>query len=87
MIPLINPQYRQLYSEVRSLNGKLTKQKAKFGGLTLKEDSLEGKRLERALSRKAQVLEEIQILETELALVKEKRRNTERKITFAQLSG
>src|SRR5665811_349568 len=81
----IRDRYRQLYSEVRSLNGKLTKQKAKFGGLTLKEDSLKGKRLERALSRKAQVLEEIQILETELALVKEKRRNTERKITFAQL--
>ena len=33
---LINPQYRKLDGTVRSLNGKLARQKAKFGGLTLK---------------------------------------------------
>jgi len=82
---LINPQYRQLDSEVRSLNGKLARQKAKFGSLTLKEDSLEGKKLEKAIARKAQVLEEIQILENKSALVKEKRKNTQRKISYAQL--
>lgn len=82
---LINPQHRKLDSEVRSLNGKLIRQKAKFGGLTLKEDVLEGKKLERAIAKKAQVLEEIQILENQIALAKEKRKNTERKITFAQL--
>lgn len=82
---LINPQYRKLDSEVRSLNGKLIRQKAKFGGLALKEDSLEGKRLERLIARKAQVLEEIQIIENQLGLAKGKRKDTERKIPFAQL--
>jgi len=82
---LVNPQYRQLDGKVRSLNGKLARQKAKFGGMALKEASPAGKKLEKAIAKKAHVLEEIQILEGSLAAAKEKRKNTERKITFAQL--
>jgi hypothetical protein len=36
---LVNPEYRQMESELRSLNGKLSKQKTLFGNITLKEES------------------------------------------------
>lgn len=34
---LVNPEYRQLESELKSLNGKLSKQKTLFANVTLKE--------------------------------------------------
>lgn len=82
---LVNPLYRQLDNEVRSINGKLARQKAKFGEMTLKEDDLKGKKLDKAIARKAQVYEEIQILEAQITTAKENRKNTERKITYSQL--
>lgn len=82
---LVNPKYRQLDSEVRSLNGKLSTLKAKFGNLTLKEASLDGKKLEKIIAQKAQVHQDLQILEKKVAEAKEKRKNTDRKIAFKEL--
>lgn len=83
---LINPEYRILDREVRSLNGKLSTLRAKFGKLTLKiDESPTDKRLQKSIAKKAEIHQEIQILEKQIGIVKEKRKGTVRKITFEQL--
>lgn len=82
---LVNPEYRQLESELRSLNGKLSRQKALFGNITLKEESEKGKKLKKSIAKKAEVHQEIKNLEEQIAVIKDKKKNTDRKITFASL--
>ncbi len=52
---LVNPAYRQLDSELKSLNGKLSKQKTLFANITLKDEPEKGKKLERSIAKKAEV--------------------------------
>jgi hypothetical protein len=82
---LINPIYRQLESKLKSLNGKLSRQKALFGNITLKEDLDTGKKLEKTIAKKAAIYEEIKNLEQQITTVKDKRKNIDRKITYASL--
>lgn len=78
---LINPAYRKLESELKKLNGKLTRRKAEFATFTLKEED----KIKKYLVKKAGILEEIEQLDNKILLVKNQRKETERKITFAQL--
>ena len=61
------------------------RQKALFGNMTLKEDVETGKKLIKAIAKKAEVHQEIQRLEEQIVDVKDKKKNTDRKITFASL--
>lgn len=82
---LVNPVYRQLESELRSLNGKLLKQKTLFGNITLKEESKKGKKLKKNIAKKAEIYQEIKNLEEQIATVKGKKKDTDRKITYGSL--
>lgn len=82
---LVNPAYRQLESELKSLNGKLSKQKTLFANMALKEEPEKGKKLERSIAKKAEVHQEIKSLEAQIITIKDKRKNVDRKITFASL--
>lgn len=82
---LINPEYRQIENELRSLNGKLSGQKALFGSMTLKEDLNTGKKLEKLIAKKAEIHQEIKILEEQIASLKDRKKNTDRKITYGSL--
>jgi len=82
---LVNPEYRQMESELRSLNGKLSKQKTLFGNITLKEESKKGKKLKKNIAKKAEIHQEIKNLEEQIATIKGKKKNTDRKITYASL--
>ena len=82
---LTNPEYRQLESELRSLNGKLSRQKALFGNITLKEELKKGKKLKKLIAKKAEIHQEIKILEEHITTVKDKKKHTDRKITFGSL--
>ena len=82
---LVNPAYRQLESELKSLNGKLSKQKTLFTNTTLKEESEKGKKLARSIAKKAAIYEEIKDLEAQIITIKDKKKDVDRKITFGSL--
>ena len=83
--PLVNPDYRKIESELKKLNGKLTRNKAEFATLTLGEKQIEEKKMKKYLAEKAAALEDIEQLENQILQVKIKKKGTERKITFSQL--
>ncbi len=82
---LVNPAYKQIESQLRSLNGKLSKQKILFTNTTLKTESEKGKKLTKAIAKKAEIHQEIEVLESEIKMIKNKKKNVDRKITFASL--
>ena len=82
---LVNPAYRKLEGELKKYNGKLTRKKAEFATLTLKEHDIEEKKMKKYLAKKSETLEEIEQLNNLTLAVKMKMKDTERKITFAQL--
>ena len=83
---LVNPDYRKLESELKKLNGKLTREKSEFATLTLGEKQIEENKIKKYLAKKSLVLEEIEQLENQILQVKTKKKDTDRKITFANLS-
>lgn len=82
---LVNPTYRKSESELKKHNGKLTRKKAEFATLTLKESQIEDKKMKKYLTKKAGILEDIEQLENQVLQVKIKMKDTNRKITFGQL--
>nr|WP_328987511.1 cation transporting ATPase C-terminal domain-containing protein [Thiorhodovibrio winogradskyi] len=61
-IEVVNPDYRQLDGEVRSVTGKLTRRLAGFGEMTL-DDTMEPKHVEPFVRKKAALQEEIERLQ------------------------
>lgn len=84
-IPVVNPAYRQLDGQVRSVAGKLSRLLAQFGAMNL-EQPIEPEHVEPFLRRKAALQEDIDALQSELQIRKESRRATPRHITVAELS-
>lgn len=70
---VVNPQYRQLDSLIRSNNTKLSRLLAKFGSLNL-EDTIEPTKVEPYLKQKAALQEEIECFQEEINTLKEKRK-------------
>jgi len=82
---LINPQYRNLESQLKSITSKLNRRKAKYATLELGEIPINNKKAEKYLKQKADVLTEIQEFEQQAEKIKQKKKEIPRKITFAQL--
>lgn len=82
---IVNPAYRKLESELKKHNGKLTRMKVEFATITLSENQMEEKEMKKYLVKKATILEEIEQLNNQILIVKNQKKNIERKITFAQL--
>ncbi len=82
---LVNPAYKKLDSQLRSLNGKLSKQKILFTNTTLKMVNEKGKKLTKAISKKAEIHQEIEVLESQITEIKNRKKKVDRKITFASL--
>jgi len=82
---LVNPAYKQIERQLRSLNGKLSKQKILFTNTTLKIETEKGKKLSKAIAKKAEIYQEIEVLESQITIVKNNKKEVDRKITFASL--
>jgi len=83
---LINPQYRAIESQRKKLTSKLNIAKAKFANLILGSTSIEDKKMEKYLLKKQELQQEIQGFEKEIEIIKSKRNQIPRKITYDQLA-
>jgi Transposase protein len=79
-----NPKYNALEHRLRSLNGKLTRRKAEFGGLILKQE-IEDKEVKIFIQRKSTLQEDIRELEKEIGDLKNKKSSTDVHIHFKNL--
>ena len=82
---LVNPDYRKLESELKSLNGKLANQRSKYVKIDLTLEELDDKKLKKAITKMTKIHEQITILQSQIITLKEKMKNTHRKISFAEL--
>ncbi len=82
-IRVVNPAYRQVDGQVRSCTGKLTRQLAEFGKMTLKEDDNDA--VEVFLTKKANCRDDIEQLQHQCQTLKDKRKNTAHHITVDEL--
>jgi uncharacterized small protein (DUF1192 family) len=83
-LPVVNPAYRHLDGQVRSLTGQLSRRLAQFGAINL-EEPIEPAHVEAFVRRKVTLQEEIETLQTELASRKAERKATPHHITIDEL--
>lgn len=83
-IRVVNPDYRRLDGQVRSLTGKLTRRLAKFAAMSL-DEPIEPQHVEPFLQRKAAWQEEIETQQHELKALKAKRKETPHHVTVDEL--
>jgi len=82
--PVVNPDYRQLDSEIRSINGKLNRRLAKFGSMNF-EIEIEPGEVKEFEQKKAELLEEITDFQEKVDTLKSKRKETDKHISIAEL--
>ena len=81
---VVNPEYRRLDGQVRSLRGRLTRKLAAFSALGLTGE-IEPKKVAAFEQKKAQLQEQIEELTKELDALKDRRKAVEHHITIAEL--
>jgi predicted nucleic acid-binding Zn-ribbon protein len=82
--PVVNPSWRELDSQSRSLKGKLTHRQARFAALTLHPEA-NASQVPKWEQRKAELIEEIQQLEHEWEQVKQRMKETPRHLKWEEL--
>jgi hypothetical protein len=83
-IEVVNPEYRNLDSQVRSINGKLSRSLALFGALNM-EQTIEPKQMEAFAQKKAALKEDVDALQVKLTELKATRKDTARHIPVKDL--
>lgn len=83
-ITVVNPEYRRLDSSAKSLNAKLSRNKAKFGAIMLDSD-IEDKNVQDYEKKRSQLHEEILQMERELQNIKNERKNCSKHIPIREL--
>lgn len=83
-ISVVNPSYRTLDGQIRSLNGKLTRLLAQYGAMNL-EESIEPEKVDTFVRRKAGLQEDIEHLQAKLTTLKENRKATAHHIAIKDL--
>lgn len=82
---LINPEYRALESARKKLTSQLNNVKAKFATLTLQDEPINEKALEKYLTKKQEYKIDIEQKEIEIQNIKLKRKTVPRTITYSEL--
>ncbi len=83
--PLINPEYRTLENVREKMTSKLNRVKAKFATLTLQSEPINEKAMEKYISKKQGLKEEIEQKETEIEKIKFQKKPIPRKIKYSEL--
>src|SRR5205807_2037759 len=81
---VVNPQWRQLDSQIRSKVGQRYRLRAEFGALALSE-GLSEPEVQRYEQRQGQLQEEVQQLEVEIDNLKQQRKQTARHVPIQSL--
>lgn len=81
---IVNPDYRQLDSAIRSCNGKLNRRLATFGSINLESDIAPTK-VDAYEKKKASLLEQISTLQEDIGHLKNKRGETDKHIDISEL--
>lgn len=81
---VVNPVYRELDSQLRSTNGKLSRRLAQFGAMNIESD-IEPKKIEEFEKKKAALLEEITAYQEDVEQLKVQKKETDRHITVSEL--
>jgi hypothetical protein len=82
---LINPEYRILENARKKITSKLNRVKAKFATLTLQSESIDEKTMEKYISKKEELKDEIEQKETEIEQIKLQRKSVPKKIIYSEL--
>ena len=82
--PVINPRWRELDRQCRSIKSKLTQRQARFAALTLHPEA-EDSEIQKWERDKTELREEIEQLENDLARVKEPRESTPKHLQWDEL--
>ncbi|MFH1539543.1 MAG: putative transposase [bacterium] len=81
---VVNPAWRNLDGQIRSKAGKLNRMRAEFGEIVLSEE-LKSKNVAAYERRKGMIIEGIDLLEKDLAALKEQRKKTDKHIQVGEL--
>ncbi len=84
-IPVINPLWRNLDSECRSLRGKKSVLEGRLSGVILKLEDMEPGRMEVWMEAKSTLIDELEDIQCRLDEAKSARRNTQHHIPFDEL--
>jgi len=82
--PVVNPAWRELDRQSRSVKGKLTQRQSRFAALTLHPEAEES-HIRKWERRKAELREEIDALENELSVLTERRKATSKHLAWDDL--
>ncbi|MHC4270570.1 MAG: putative transposase [Planctomycetota bacterium] len=83
-VKVINPRYRELESQIRSKNAKLSRKRAEYGGLILKAE-IEENKIQKFVRKKSELKEFIEAKELEIEKLKLQRKETDKHISFSEL--
>jgi len=83
---LVNPEYRTLENDRKKMTSKLNRIKAKFATLTLQSEPIEEKAMEKYISQKEELKEEIEQKEIEIEQIKLQKKSIPRKIAYSDLA-
>lgn len=83
-IQVVNPDYRQLDGQVRSATGKLNRRLAQFGAMNL-DETIEPNKVATFMQRKADLQEQIEVLQREIQTLKDQRKATARHLPIDEL--
>ena len=82
---VVNPEYRNLDYQIKSISGKLKIKQANFMTIEITDTISEARRV-KVDNKKAELLEDIESIKIELVKLKQKRKQTPKHVLFSQLS-
>ncbi len=81
---VVNPIYRKLESQGRSKSAKLSRKKAEFFDISLKE-GIDSEQIAEYERKKGDIKEEMDLLEKDIEIIREKRKKHSKHIAFSEL--